>query len=149
MPGSITDSTVRGSRVEAEADFPSCIPSGTAGDWNQAPVNISLLEHASVPVLHESGSSAGTLSRSVTAFAANSDAASGPPVTSEGSETRPMAQLHLHIPSEAYFMTTMIQEVPSLLDPSLLNIVVAFPPRLTETDLMCRLTSVSFSPAYC
>lgn len=111
VPGSITDSSVRGNSAEAEAYFPSCMPSKTAGEWQQAPVNLTLLQDALDPAPHESDSSADSLSRSVTAVAANSEAVSGPPDASTGSEEAPIAQLHLHIPAEAYFMTTLIQEV--------------------------------------
>ena len=57
VPGSILDCSVRGNTAEAEAYFPSCMPSETAHEWKQAPVNLSLLQDALEPLLHESDSS--------------------------------------------------------------------------------------------
>lgn len=110
VPGSITDCSVRGNSAEAEAYYPSCVPSKTAGEWQQAPVNLTLLQDASDHV-HEAESSTGSPSRGVIAAAVNSGAVSGPPDTLDGSEEAPIAHLQVHIPAEAYFMTTVIQEV--------------------------------------
>lgn len=111
VPGSITDSSVRGNRAEAEAYFPSCMPSNATGDWQQAPVNLTLLRDALAPDVHESDSSTEGPGGSVTAVAANSKAVTGPPDTFAGSGDAPIAHLHLHIPDEAYYMTTLIQQV--------------------------------------
>jgi hypothetical protein len=110
IPGSITDCAVRGNRTAAEPFFPSCMPAKAAGEWQQAPVNTTLLQVASASPIHDSHSP-GSLGKSVIALAANSEAVSGPPETSANSGQSPIAHLHLHVPSEAYFMSTVIQEV--------------------------------------
>ena len=61
-----------------------------------------------VSIKYDLESSKDSLRGSVAAFAANADAVAH--VVSASGDS-PIARLQLHIPSEAYFMTTLIEEV--------------------------------------
>lgn len=108
VPGSITSCSVRGNHAEAEPYFASCSMNGQGSKWQQSSLNLTLLQEASTSVEYDLESSEDSLRGSVAAFAANADAVAH--VVSASGDS-PIARLQLHIPSEAYFMTTLIEEV--------------------------------------
>lgn len=112
VPGSLQGCTLRGSSTLSEAYFPSCTRAEEGGTWKQAPLNRTLLESLTYPVVMDV-LAAGPL-EGVVAVPTNSHAVTAPSEQLPAGKKPAMAQLHVHIPPEAYQLVATVEGVCEL-----------------------------------